>query len=58
MKQILKNNLLTVEIDSLGAELQSIVDNQSGYQYLYQGDSPFWGRRSPVLFPIGKPRVG
>lgn len=52
MKQILKNYLLTVEIDSLGAELQSIVDNRSGYQYLYQGDSPFWGRRSPVLFPI------
>lgn len=26
MKQILKNNLLTVEIDSLGTELQSIVE--------------------------------
>lgn len=52
MKQTLKNDLLTVEIDSHGAELQSIVNNHTGYQYLYQGDSPFWGRRSPVLFPI------
>lgn len=52
MKQTLKNNLLTVEIDSHGAELQSIKNNITGYQYLYQGDSPFWGRRSPVLFPI------
>lgn len=52
MKQILKNDLLTIEIDSKGAELQSIVNNRTGYQYLYQGDSPFWGRRSPVLFPI------
>lgn len=52
MRQTLKNDLLTVEIDSLGAELQSIVDNRTGYQYLYQGDTPFWGRRSPVLFPI------
>ena len=52
MKQILKNDLLTVEIDSHGAELQSIVNNHTGQQYLYQGDTPFWGRRSPVLFPI------
>ena len=52
MKQILKNNLLTVEIDSLGAELRSIVCNSTGQQYLYQGDTPFWGRRSPGLFPL------
>lgn len=52
MKQILKNNLLTVEIDSHGAELQSIVNNRTSYQYLYQGDTKYWGRRSPVLFPI------
>lgn len=52
MKQTLKNSLFTVEIDSHGAELQSIVNNLTGYRYLYQGDSPFWGRRSPVLFPI------
>lgn len=52
MKQTLKNDLLTVEIDSHGAELQNIVNNHNGYKYLYQGDTPFWGRRSPVLFPI------
>lgn len=52
MVQTLKNDLLTVEIDSLGAELQSIVDNRTGHQYLYQGNTKFWGRRSPVLFPI------
>lgn len=52
MKQILKNNLLTVEIDCKGAELQSIRSNANGWEYLWQGDSRFWGRRSPVLFPI------
>ena len=52
MVQTLKNDLLTVVIDSLGAELQSIIDNRTGYQYLYQGNTKFWGRRSPVLFPI------
>lgn len=52
MKQTLSNNLLTVEISSAGAELQSIVNNHTRHQYLWQGDKKFWGRRSPVLFPI------
>ncbi len=52
MNQILKNDLLTVEISTHGAELQSIVNNRTGHQYLYQGNTQYWGRRSPVLFPI------
>ena len=52
MKQILKNDLLTVEISTHGAELQSILNNRTGHQYLYQGDTRYWGRRSPILFPI------
>lgn len=52
MKQTLKNDLLTIEIDSFGAELQSITANRSHYEYLWHGDKTYWGRRSPVLFPI------
>lgn len=52
MIQTLTNNLLSVEISSLGAELQSITNARTGHQYLYQGNTSFWGRRSPVLFPI------
>ena len=48
--QTLKNSILTVQVSEMGAELQSIVKN--GYEYLWQGDPAFWGRRSPVLFPI------
>ncbi len=48
----LENNLLTVEISEMGAELQSIRSKVTGRQYLWQGDPAFWGRRSPVLFPI------
>lgn len=48
----LKNELLTVRISSHGAELQNILDNRTGHEYLWQGDDAFWGRRSPVLFPI------
>lgn len=48
--QTLKNDVLTVQVSNFGAELQSIV--KDGYEYLWQGDPAFWGRRSPVLFPI------
>lgn len=48
---VLKNDRLTVEISPRGAELQSIRD-ENGVQRLYQGDTPFWGSRAPVLFPV------
>ena len=59
----LKNDYLTIEVSSLGAELQSVKD-LSGREYLWQGDARFWPRRSPILFPIvcglweGKYRLG
>ena len=42
--------MLTVEISEHGAELQSI--RKDDVEYLWQGDPAYWGRRSPVLFPI------
>ncbi|MDO8330090.1 MAG: aldose 1-epimerase family protein [Fluviicoccus sp.] len=52
MRHILSNNALRVEIDSLGAELKSVRSLQENLEYLWQGDTAFWGRTSPVLFPI------
>lgn len=51
MNVTLSNNLLSVEISTLGAELQSIINVRTGRQYLWQGDPRFWNRRSPILFP-------
>ena len=48
--ETLKNDILTVEVSSFGAELQSIRKGET--EYLWQGDPAYWGRRSPVLFPI------
>ena len=48
--QILENDILTVEVSEHGAELQSI--RKGDVEYLWQGDPAYWGRRSPVLFPI------
>lgn len=46
----IKNDRLTVQVATLGAELQSIQD-ADGREYLWQG-GPQWPRRSPILFPI------
>ena len=46
----IKNDKLTVQVASLGAELQSIKD-ADGREYLWQAGEK-WPRRSPILFPI------
>ncbi|MBQ4391816.1 MAG: aldose 1-epimerase family protein [Prevotella sp.] len=46
----IKNDKLTVQVASLGAELQSIK-NADGREYLWQAGEK-WPRRSPILFPI------
>ena len=48
----LKNEALTLEIDAHGAEMKSLKDNQTGQEYLWDGDPAFWKRTSPVLFPL------
>lgn len=48
--QTLRNDVLTIEVSDHGAELQSI--RKGDVEYLWQGDPAYWGRRSPVLFPI------
>ena len=48
--QTLTNDVLTVQVSEHGAELQSIRKGDT--EYLWQGDPAYWGRRSPVLFPI------
>ncbi|WP_143308908.1 aldose 1-epimerase family protein [Chitinophaga vietnamensis] len=48
----ISNEKLTVAIAEKGAELQSIVRNDNHLEYLWSGDPAFWGKKSPVLFPI------
>jgi len=44
------NEIQQIQVSTTGAELTSLVAN--GREYLWQGDSKFWGRRAPILFPI------
>ncbi len=48
----LTNDEITVVIASKGAELQRLYSNQTQLEYLWNGDPAFWGKKSPVLFPI------
>ncbi len=46
----LKNDRLTVQIDTLGAELQAVT-GADGTEYLWDGDEKYWGNRATNLFP-------
>jgi galactose mutarotase-like enzyme len=48
----IENDQLKVIINSKGAELQSIFNKEFGIEYMWSGDAAFWGKKSPVLFPI------
>jgi galactose mutarotase-like enzyme len=48
----LKSNWLEASVDPLGAELQSLRSLKTGLEYMWEGDPAFWGKHSPVLFPI------
>lgn len=57
MKVSLENELLTVAVDSFGAEMHSIL--KADTEYLWQADKAYWARHAPVLFPIvGKLKNG
>jgi galactose mutarotase-like enzyme len=47
----LSNSILTANIKSLGAELCSLTD-QNNKEYIWEGNLNFWGKHSPILFPI------
>lgn len=48
----ISNQQLTVRILEKGAELQSLYNHHTQLEYMWSGDPAFWGKTSPVLFPI------
>ncbi|MBQ4527590.1 MAG: aldose 1-epimerase family protein [Clostridia bacterium] len=53
----LKNEFLTVKINTLGAEMTSI-QTPDGEEKLHQPDMVFWNGRAPVLFPVCGTPIG
>jgi galactose mutarotase-like enzyme len=52
MELYIENEHLRASFASKGAELQHITGIDSGTEYLWSGDPTYWGKFSPVLFPI------
>ncbi len=51
MKTTISNSILTAQIKHLGAELFSLKSIQNK-EYIWEGNPIFWGKHSPILFPI------
>ncbi len=45
------NSVLTAQINHSGAEVCSLKDN-STKEYIWEGNPVYWGKHSPILFPI------
>ena len=48
----IENDLLKIKINPTGAELSSVFNKLNELEYLWSGDVNFWGKKSPVLFPV------
>ena len=46
----IKNNYITAKINEIGAELKSLVYNDT--EYIWEGKSEVWAGSCPLLFPI------
>ena len=46
----LQNNQLHITVNSFGAELSSVIKNET--EYMWQAEKSIWSRHAPNLFPI------
>ena len=51
MNTTISNSTLKASINHSGAELFSLKDNLNK-EYIWEGNPEFWGKHSPILFPI------
>lgn len=48
----IKNDFLTLTVSEHGAEIKSLIRNYDNKELMWQADPKFWGRTSPILFPL------
>jgi len=51
LNTIISNSILKASIKHAGAELFSLKNNQNK-EFIWEGNPAFWGKHSPILFPI------
>ena len=52
MSVTISNSYISAQIYSKGAELFSLKSIKTNEEYIWEGDPKYWGKHSPVLFPI------
>lgn len=52
MQHTIQNNKLKLTVDNHGAEIKSLIRLSDGAELMWQADAAYWGRTSPVLFPL------
>ena len=50
MLYTLQNDVLTVKVSDIGAEIHSVT--RDGCEYIWVGDAAFWSSHAPWLFPV------
>jgi galactose mutarotase-like enzyme len=48
----ISNSTLSATINHKGAELISLLSLETKREYIWKGNPEFWGKHSPILFPI------
>lgn len=52
MTSTISNSKLIVRVNHKGAELISLIKIDSQKEYIWEGNPKYWGKHSPILFPI------
>ena len=52
MNYTIENNNLKLTVAEHGAEIKSLIRKCDNKEMMWQADAAFWGRTSPVLFPV------
>jgi galactose mutarotase-like enzyme len=50
MLYTLQNDILTVQVSDIGAEIHSV--KRDGCEYIWVGDPAYWSSHAPLLFPV------
>lgn len=48
----IQNNNYEVQFDLKGGEILAFTNKDTNIQYMYQGNTEYWGGKNPTLFPI------
>lgn len=49
---VIENDKIKLTVEEHGAEIRSLIRKSDNTELMWQANSEFWGRTSPVLFPV------